>query len=66
MDDAAHPHDHHADHPLLGTAVALILVAVFTWIFAKLDSNSTAAVLGLVALLLGVFALLWQWVLDRD
>jgi protein-S-isoprenylcysteine O-methyltransferase Ste14 len=65
--DSAHDsHAEHAVHPLTATVISVLLTAMFALVFSKLDSTAPSAAVYTVAVLLGVFSLLWIWVLDRD
>ena len=64
--DAAHDHDTHADHPLSGTLVLLVLVAVFSAIFAAMTTKKVDGPVIIIAVLLTVWGLVQIWVLDKD
>jgi len=65
--DAAHDtHDAHGDHPIAATIVLVLLVAMFSALFAKMASVSFDVSIAVVAALFTIFGLLWIWVLDRD
>ncbi len=59
-------HDAHAVHPLTATIVALLVVVGFTFAFKALDPNATMTAAIVAGGLLGLFSLMWIWVLDRD
>jgi hypothetical protein len=64
--DAAHDHDSHADHPLSGTFVLLVLVAIFAAIFSAMSSKKIDAPVIIVAVLMAGWGLVQIWVLDKD
>jgi len=65
-DDAAHAHDTHADHPLAATLVMLIIVAMFSAIFAAMSTKKIDGPVLIIAALLAVYGLIQIWVLDND
>ncbi len=64
--DASHDHDTHADHPLSGTLVLLVLVAVFSAIFAAMSTKKIDVPVLVIAALLAGWGLVQIWVLDKD
>lgn len=64
--DAAHDHDAHADHPLAGTLVLLVLVAIFAAIFAAMTTKKIDAPVLIVTALMAGWGLVQIWVLDKD
>jgi len=65
-DDAAHAHDTHADHPLAATLVMLVIVAMFSAIFAAMSTKKIDGPVLIIAALLAVYGLIQIWVLDND
>ena len=64
--DAAHDHDSHGDHPVPATLVLLVLVAIFSAIFAAMTTKQVDAPVLTIAGLLTVWGLVQIWVLDKD
>jgi hypothetical protein len=64
--DAAHDHDTHADHPLSGTLVLLVLVAVFSAVFAAMSTKKIDVPVLVIAALMAGWGLVQIWVLDKD
>jgi heme/copper-type cytochrome/quinol oxidase subunit 4 len=64
--DAHEAHDTHGDHPVSSSIVGLILVAVFTALFAVMTTKSFDAMVATVAVLLSGWTLFTIWALDRD
>ena len=64
--DAAHDHDSHGDHPIPATLVLLILVAVFSAIFAVMTTKKIDGPVLIIAGLLTVWGQVQIWVLDKD
>ena len=63
---AAHDHDSHKDYPIPATLVLLILVAVFSAIFAVMTTKKIDGPVLIIAGLLTVWGLVQIWVLDKD
>ncbi len=69
MDDSATPHDTHGTHkthPLPASIVALVIVAIFTALFAKMNDGRVSTGVVTVTVLLAIWGLLWIWSLDSD
>jgi hypothetical protein len=65
-DDVSHAHDTHADHPLAATLVMLVIVAMFSAIFAAMSTKKIDGPVLIIAALLAVYGLIQIWVLDND
>ena len=64
--DAAHDHDSHAAHPLPATLVLIVLVAIFSAIFAAMSTKKIDGPVLIIAALLVGWGLVQIWVLDKD
>lgn len=59
-------HESHAVHPVSASIVALLIVAMFTAIFAAMSTKTLDAPVILVAVVLAVWGLTSIWALDRE
>jgi uncharacterized membrane protein len=59
-------HDTHADHAIAATIVMLVIVGMFTWIFAQLDGGAFSTPVYVIGAMLAAWGLVSLWVLDRD
>ena len=64
--DAHDSHDAHGDHPVSSSIVGLILVAIFTALFAVMSTKTFDSMVATVAILLTAWTLFTIWALDRD
>jgi ABC-type uncharacterized transport system permease subunit len=64
--DAHDVHDEHADHPVSASIVGLLLVAMFTALFAVLTTKTFDPMVATIAVLLTGWTLYTIWVHDRD
>ena len=64
--DAAHEQHAHADHPVPATIVALVIVAIFTGIFALTQAGVITTAVAVATVIMVAWGLVAIWALDRD
>ncbi len=65
MTGSAAAHDTHGDHTISASIVALMLVAMFTALFAVMSTKVVDGPVVVIAVLLAGWSLVALWVLDR-
>ncbi|MBI1376350.1 MAG: hypothetical protein GC157_02540 [Frankiales bacterium] len=59
-------HDAHTSHSVTATVVALLIVALFSAVFAAMAQVSFGVHIAAIFVILAFFSLMWIWVLDSD